>query len=370
MKDSHITRCPFCQTSFKVTDEHLSIANGSVRCGSCLRVFMAELYFLDSQGKSLNTPSQVLDFESRKDSRQSREQRRRNVLQKVQEQLNEKQRDKRDKNEGNFRPLDKSTRIKSSEKSVQQPKKERLALKTASETKDEELPTSDEILDELVVDDEGHWDEKIPSLPVSDLNSVLNWDETDVVLNKEGKNYIQRVIDVDHYERFRQEITKRFSRQEHTALWFFLSLVLSATLFTQYIWFQRDVLSQNPNFRSAYERSCLYLDCDLPDYVNLSELLATDLVIRPHSEKKSALTVNALLRNESKFQQPFPDLDLQFTSIKGNLIVHRQFTPSEYLKGELNGLKYIPPRTEVRLGLEIMDPGEDAVNYSLQLVSN
>lgn len=36
-----VTRCPQCQTSFKVTEEHLKIANGAVRCGSCLHVFQA-----------------------------------------------------------------------------------------------------------------------------------------------------------------------------------------------------------------------------------------------------------------------------------------------------------------------------------------
>lgn len=36
-----VTRCPQCQTSFRVTEEHLKIANGAVRCGSCLNVFKA-----------------------------------------------------------------------------------------------------------------------------------------------------------------------------------------------------------------------------------------------------------------------------------------------------------------------------------------
>ena len=36
-----VTRCPQCQTSFKVTEDHLKIANGAVRCGSCLHVFQA-----------------------------------------------------------------------------------------------------------------------------------------------------------------------------------------------------------------------------------------------------------------------------------------------------------------------------------------
>ena len=40
MSDS-ITRCPNCQTAFRITDAHLKSAKGSVRCGSCLKVFNA-----------------------------------------------------------------------------------------------------------------------------------------------------------------------------------------------------------------------------------------------------------------------------------------------------------------------------------------
>jgi hypothetical protein len=37
------------------------------------------------------------------------------------------------------------------------------------------------------------------------------------------------------------------------------------------------------------------------------------------------------------------------------------------LRGELAGLKYIPAQTEVRISLEIADPGPDATNYRLDL---
>lgn len=44
-----VTRCPQCQTSFKVTEEHLKIANGAVRCGSCLHVFQARLHWVNPE---------------------------------------------------------------------------------------------------------------------------------------------------------------------------------------------------------------------------------------------------------------------------------------------------------------------------------
>ena len=38
---SQVTRCPHCQTSFKVVDDQLRVADGWVRCGQCKQVFDA-----------------------------------------------------------------------------------------------------------------------------------------------------------------------------------------------------------------------------------------------------------------------------------------------------------------------------------------
>jgi predicted Zn finger-like uncharacterized protein len=36
-----VTRCPSCGTSFRFTEAQLNVANGAVRCGSCLTIFQA-----------------------------------------------------------------------------------------------------------------------------------------------------------------------------------------------------------------------------------------------------------------------------------------------------------------------------------------
>lgn len=365
--EARITCCPFCSTSFRVSDQQLTVANGSVRCGSCLRVFMAELYFMDTfmdtngvdsggtgSDDKVNNKAKIVQLSEHQEKTDSREQgHRRRALQKVQEQLNEKQKEK-------FRPL--------------RGKKEKATALIEEQDKPEEKSESEKILQGVISDDEDKWDESIPSLSVEaavkGLQGGLNWDESQVVLDTKEKNYIQRVVDVDRYERFRQEITQRFRGYEANWRWFFLSLLLLLTLFLQYAWYNKDHFSMNPDYRVWYEKACNYFNCSLPDYLNYAEMHATDLVIRPHTQKQSALMVDALLRNDSVFRQPFPDLILQFRTIKDEVIAHRQFSASEYLKGELTGLKYIPPRTEVRLALEIVDPGDAAVNYSLQIVDH
>ena len=43
----HITRCPNCSTSFRVTEAQLAAFQGKVRCGKCAFVFNAKLALHD-----------------------------------------------------------------------------------------------------------------------------------------------------------------------------------------------------------------------------------------------------------------------------------------------------------------------------------
>ena len=58
------TRCPECSTCFRVTDRHLAIANGKVRCGQCQLVFNAPEHAIDDLPVSQltsNIPTQPIE---------------------------------------------------------------------------------------------------------------------------------------------------------------------------------------------------------------------------------------------------------------------------------------------------------------------
>ncbi len=52
-----VTRCPQCRTPFRVTEEHLKIANGAVRCGSCLLVFQARDHWVNAEPPAASAAS-------------------------------------------------------------------------------------------------------------------------------------------------------------------------------------------------------------------------------------------------------------------------------------------------------------------------
>lgn len=59
--NTQYTRCPQCETAFKVTEKMLSMAHGKVRCGACLEVFMATDHLLQPRAKKISPVAAVTD---------------------------------------------------------------------------------------------------------------------------------------------------------------------------------------------------------------------------------------------------------------------------------------------------------------------
>lgn len=56
----NITRCPQCNTSFRISDAHLNSAKGAVRCGSCLNIFNAKENLVSGSNKHDDDTSAAL----------------------------------------------------------------------------------------------------------------------------------------------------------------------------------------------------------------------------------------------------------------------------------------------------------------------
>ncbi|MGB1222173.1 MAG: DUF3426 domain-containing protein, partial [Alcanivoracaceae bacterium] len=123
-----------------------------------------------------------------------------------------------------------------------------------------------------------------------------------------------------------------------------------------------------PTWRPLYSTLCNGLGCGLPNPSNISKVRGANLVVREHPEFASALVVDIIVFNEADYEQPFPQMELGFTSLKGRAIASRRFAPEDYLHGELKGMTAMPIDTPVHISFEIMDPGPDAKNYTLRFL--
>lgn len=153
-------------------------------------------------------------------------------------------------------------------------------------------------------------------------------------------------------------------RRRRPLVW--LGIVAGTLLLAaQVLWYQFDDWATRPAWRGLYGSICGVLGCELPVQQDASQLGTRNLVVRIHPQEPGSLLVNAVIVNSAEFAQPFPVLELQFTTVRGNLVASRRFHPDEYLAGDGAGMHLIPPRTPVQIELTIEDPGPDAVNYRL-----
>ena len=57
-----ITRCPQCNTTFRIIENQLEVASGAVRCGSCLEIFAARNHLIEVGSSAESwTESLILD---------------------------------------------------------------------------------------------------------------------------------------------------------------------------------------------------------------------------------------------------------------------------------------------------------------------
>ncbi|MDA1073856.1 MAG: DUF3426 domain-containing protein [Proteobacteria bacterium] len=142
-----------------------------------------------------------------------------------------------------------------------------------------------------------------------------------------------------------------------------LALLAASALIIQIIWWQREAFARDPVYRSYYLRLCEQLGCEVPVLKAVERINAQKVVVKSHPERPDALVVDAVIINLAEFPQPFPMVELTFTTINGTLVAGRRFKPGEYLAGELKNETLMQPATPIRISLEIRDPGEHAVNY-------
>ncbi len=160
---------------------------------------------------------------------------------------------------------------------------------------------------------------------------------------------------------------KRMRRWYQRKLWPALSLLAMIALVIQLAWFKFDYFSRVEPYRTAYTFICPYVGCNVPTLVDTRQINAFNLVVREHPETAGALAVDVMIVNNAPFDQPYPDLVLMFTDLDENEVASRRFTPGEYLGGEAAGSSLMPQRQPVHLTLDLVDPGESAVNYHIYI---
>ena len=158
---------------------------------------------------------------------------------------------------------------------------------------------------------------------------------------------------------------EEYRPSSRNGLWALLMVVLLLALAGQYIYFNFASLSRVAALRPYVEEYCPLIGCEPAPQSDVASIVGTNLVVRSHPYEKNALVIDVIIKNQAKFDQPYPDVQLNFEDINGEPVASRRFAPAEYISDKSIPLDSMPSDTPIHLTLEIEDPGNNAVNYEL-----
>ena len=361
MAGQYKTRCPHCGAQFKISDEHLGQARGAVRCGSCLQIFQATDHFVGE------TPSAARPDTGNSDTPPATD----NAGQ-WQYALDDEDTGSQDdgkKSSGGFGDSELSDSFLSLDRDGDEGLGEDFSDMEGASRAGGGDDNADEAWAEALLEDLDDEDEPAPAAPPPKTRPAVASRPDPISEDDDQFEFLNSTPTRRH-----QVANERLdymapppSGPAVTAKWALLSVLALVLLAAQYAFFHFDTLARSPQWRPLYAQACQLLGCQLPLQTDLSRLRGANLVVRSHPHYQNALMVDALLFNEGDWPQPFPALELTFKDLRGGTVATRRFAPSEYLRGELAGLDAMPVDTPVHIALEIVDPGERAVNYNLRL---
>jgi predicted Zn finger-like uncharacterized protein len=148
-----------------------------------------------------------------------------------------------------------------------------------------------------------------------------------------------------------------------TVSWSLAILFLIAALAAEYIWFNQPELMLNPSLEPVTTKLCELTDCQHLQMRDPSKIEMVSRNVYTHPNEKKALMISTTLVNNASYAQPYPDVQIDFSNVRGELVASRRFTPEEYLQTGNEQLSLLQTGNPATFGLEIVDPGKEAITY-------
>lgn len=432
MSDSMITRCPKCSTTFRVTQEVLSMAKGKVRCGQCFHIFTAEPAAPEQKATPTPTPSAPVapknapepTYRYAEPEQQQQQQPKQNTATTPVKEDGDVNPDWLDtlfheEDLAPYTPPEKTQEHDSTYTDAVIPKAstEQTASKTShsrpsSQQADDLAPWEVELAeleDQFSAqsqDSDPVFSEalaartKTPNPRVRPTAQPMR-DTVPLTPAKEAEepDYMQALHtlaqDISKHDGLNeadyssQESMKQLAaeyslasltdsdtpkpkkkRAKYTWLWLTGSIAAALLLTLQIAMGFFEQGSRSPEFRSFYKTACAYLGCTLPSFEDISAIEIEHVRIQSHPTLPNTLQVNAIMTNTSRYAQPMPKLALEFYDLNRAPVAARLFAPQNYLHRDFLDITYMPASTPIHVVIPIQDPGARAVTHQIKVFSN
>lgn len=309
------TRCPTCQTVFRVTPEQLKARTGKVRCGQCQVVFNALDHLLDDSDIAALAPAGL-----------AREM-----------------------------PAPEATPPVEVADEAQEIEEEVLTYPSD--------PNVDILLEPLEPAEAIETAESEAPIALSETEAQTLGKATGLILPRE-------TTEIPGYSKWTEGVmTAPFSQHhEKRTRWPFIlaaSLLIIALAGQIVFRFRSDIAVAAPLLRPSLEALSQALDTTipLPRHVDLVSIEASDL--QTDAANGNLLVLNATLRNRANYAQEFPFLELSLTDTADAILARRVFAPGEYLSSRQLAEEPFAANADIAVRLLIEAKDMTAAGYRL-----
>jgi predicted Zn finger-like uncharacterized protein len=326
------TTCTHCHTRFRLTPAQLTAAQGQVRCGECNEVFDA-YEALEGADVAPQMPTPILVEEEPSISAEEPVEPTVRPMQVEDETAPELDRPLAVEDE----PITSAPNLKASRKTPAPPIDDLFAgIADEPEAEPESAPMAQAELDV------GAGSEPV-AMYADDVGIPASF---------------------AHVEELRSPPSPKPRRPLLNAAWWLGAVILALVLGAQLIDMDRMALSQNPVIGPSLQALYATLGRPLGKPNSVSDWNVAALNVTTDPDSAGALSITGSLTNGAAFVQPWPTLRVVLTDRFGAALRSRDFKPTEYLAQGQSGT-VLAPGLAARFRLDIVDPGADAVGFSL-----
>jgi predicted Zn finger-like uncharacterized protein len=326
------TRCPECETTFRVTDETLKKANGQVRCGRCASVFNAYAELHDPTAK-------------------------------------------------NFEPEAAQPRVTTEEPpavappppvpEAPSPAAAQSAAPSQSKAEEPDSAAADSISNTTLAD-------AVAGTKLAATDETQQADHTGDVTPSGvdlSATEIERVLTSNAGPPLPQSTyawpaaTGAGERRAASRGWSVAAAVALLALGAQTIHHYRSEIASNPTFGPWISQAYGALGGEIAPSWDVRQYQIIDWVAtaEPNSRGVGSLKITARIQNRGPVRQPFPAVQLRLKDRWETAVGSRMFTPAEYLPRDTPRGRLMSPGETARAELEVVDPGPDAYGFELDV---
>lgn len=134
----------------------------------------------------------------------------------------------------------------------------------------------------------------------------------------------------------------------------------------QWVYLQRAHLYDYPALRPALQRLCDGLGCALPLPRAPERIEVIERSVRAHPRVADALLVEVTFVSRADVPIAYPILELQLADVSGNRVAARRFAPAEYLPPGVDAERGLAAGRPLQVTLELVAPRTEVVSFQFE----